>query len=215
MEQVGLLHARGGRHLVHAHALEAAGEEELLGLVQDALAAGGIGPRGHTNQLDGHVTSGRRSGKLHGLCQTLRHPPGGEPDHLVRREAQRPRPSDHSLHRGRRHRAATSGAPRVRVFDAAVAKAYGGKRKIAWIEVLAGEKAFNQTGDWLPDDDARRLPRVPGRHQGPAHDAGRRRHPLAQRRAAPDARPLRLPAPGALVHGRAEPGEAARATSTW
>ncbi len=40
----------------------------------------------------------------------------------------------------------------VRVFDAAVAKAYGGKRKIQWREVLAGEKAFNQTGNWLPDE---------------------------------------------------------------
>jgi len=39
----------------------------------------------------------------------------------------------------------------VRVLDAAVAKAYGGKRKIHWMEVLAGEKAFNQTGNWLPD----------------------------------------------------------------
>ncbi len=39
----------------------------------------------------------------------------------------------------------------VRVFDAAVAKAYGGKRRIEWKEVLAGEKAFNKTGDWLPD----------------------------------------------------------------
>jgi isocitrate dehydrogenase len=39
----------------------------------------------------------------------------------------------------------------VRVLDAAVAKAYGGKRKIEWMEVLAGEKAFNQTGNWLPD----------------------------------------------------------------
>ncbi|MBX3363595.1 MAG: NADP-dependent isocitrate dehydrogenase [Phycisphaeraceae bacterium] len=38
----------------------------------------------------------------------------------------------------------------VRVFDAAVEKAYGGKRKIHWQEVLAGEKAFNATGDWLP-----------------------------------------------------------------
>ena len=37
-------------------------------------------------------------------------------------------------------------------LDAAVAKAYGGKRKIAWKEVLAGEKAFNQTGNWLPDE---------------------------------------------------------------
>jgi len=42
-------------------------------------------------------------------------------------------------------------AASVRVFDAAVAKAYGGKRQIAWMEVLAGEKAFKQTGSWLPD----------------------------------------------------------------
>ena len=40
----------------------------------------------------------------------------------------------------------------VRVFDAAVAKAYGGKRKIEWLEVLAGEKAFNKTGNWLPEE---------------------------------------------------------------
>lgn len=43
-------------------------------------------------------------------------------------------------------------ASSVRVFDAAVAKAYGGKRKIHWLEVLAGEKSFNQTGNWLPDE---------------------------------------------------------------
>jgi len=40
----------------------------------------------------------------------------------------------------------------VRVFDAAVNIAYGGKRKITWHEVLAGEKAFNKTGNWLPDE---------------------------------------------------------------
>ncbi|MFO0970377.1 MAG: NADP-dependent isocitrate dehydrogenase [Gemmataceae bacterium] len=40
----------------------------------------------------------------------------------------------------------------VRVFDAAVEKAYGGKRKIAWMEVLAGEKSFNQLKTWLPDE---------------------------------------------------------------
>jgi isocitrate dehydrogenase len=39
-----------------------------------------------------------------------------------------------------------------RVFDAAVEKAFGGKRKIAWFEVLAGEKAFNQTKEWLPKE---------------------------------------------------------------
>jgi isocitrate dehydrogenase len=40
----------------------------------------------------------------------------------------------------------------VRVFDAAVAKAYNGQRKITWKEVLAGEKAFNTTGNWLPEE---------------------------------------------------------------
>jgi isocitrate dehydrogenase len=39
-----------------------------------------------------------------------------------------------------------------RVFDAAVAKAYGGKRSVKWYEVLAGEKAYRQTQNWLPDD---------------------------------------------------------------
>ncbi|MEZ4435252.1 MAG: NADP-dependent isocitrate dehydrogenase [bacterium] len=42
-------------------------------------------------------------------------------------------------------------ASAVRVFDAAVEKAYGGERKIVWHEVLAGEKAFDKTGDWLPE----------------------------------------------------------------
>lgn len=41
-------------------------------------------------------------------------------------------------------------ASAVRVFDASVEKAYGGKRKIEWKEVLAGEKAFSKTGEWLP-----------------------------------------------------------------
>ena len=40
----------------------------------------------------------------------------------------------------------------VRVFDAAVQKAYGGNRKIAWMEVFAGEKAYNQFGSWLPEE---------------------------------------------------------------
>src|SRR3954463_8380087 len=40
----------------------------------------------------------------------------------------------------------------VRVFDAAVAKAFGGKRKLEWFEVLAGEKAKNATSEWLPND---------------------------------------------------------------
>ena len=40
----------------------------------------------------------------------------------------------------------------VRVFDAAVAKAYGGRKQIEWMEVYAGEKSFNQFGTWLLDE---------------------------------------------------------------
>ncbi len=40
----------------------------------------------------------------------------------------------------------------IRVFDAAVKKAYGVKRRIYWYEVFAGEKAYNKFGEWLPDD---------------------------------------------------------------
>ncbi|MEX2623729.1 MAG: NADP-dependent isocitrate dehydrogenase [Acidimicrobiia bacterium] len=43
-------------------------------------------------------------------------------------------------------------AAAVRVFEAAVGKAYGDTRAIAWKEVLAGEKAYNQSGSWLPDE---------------------------------------------------------------
>src|SRR3990170_4325321 len=39
----------------------------------------------------------------------------------------------------------------VRVFDAAVKMTSGGKRKVRWHEILAGEKAFKNTGNWLPD----------------------------------------------------------------
>jgi len=40
----------------------------------------------------------------------------------------------------------------VRVLDAAVAKAYGGSKQIVWKEVLAGEKSFNHSGNWLPEE---------------------------------------------------------------
>lgn len=44
-----------------------------------------------------------------------------------------------------------------RVFDAAVKKAYGGSRRILWYEIFAGEKAFNQFGEWLTDDTVRAI----------------------------------------------------------
>jgi isocitrate dehydrogenase len=40
----------------------------------------------------------------------------------------------------------------VRVFDAAVQRCYGGKNKVSWLEVFAGEKAFNLKGDWAPEE---------------------------------------------------------------
>lgn len=43
-------------------------------------------------------------------------------------------------------------AASVRVFDAAVEKAFGGRRRIVWKEVLSGQKAFDATGEWLPDE---------------------------------------------------------------
>jgi isocitrate dehydrogenase len=44
-----------------------------------------------------------------------------------------------------------------RVFDASVQVAYGGKRKIHWVEILAGEKARNQSGEWLPESTVRAI----------------------------------------------------------
>jgi isocitrate dehydrogenase len=44
-----------------------------------------------------------------------------------------------------------------RVFDAAVEKAYGGSRRIVWYEIFAGEKAFNQFGEWLTDDSVKAI----------------------------------------------------------
>ena len=43
-------------------------------------------------------------------------------------------------------------AASVRVFDAAVEKAYGGQKKISWMEVFAGEESFKKFNNWLPDD---------------------------------------------------------------
>ena len=43
-------------------------------------------------------------------------------------------------------------AASVRVFDGAVERAYGGKRKIHWLEIFAGEKAFTKLNDWLPQE---------------------------------------------------------------
>jgi len=53
------------------------------------------------------------------------------------------------------------------VLDAAVQKAYGGKRTIAWQEILAGEKAFNTTGSWLPDETLEKIKKYKVAIKGP------------------------------------------------
>ena len=60
--------------------------------------------------------------------------------------------SDHSLRRGRRHRAPTSGARRCASSTPPSRRRSAGERKIAWMEVFAGEKAFKQFNDWLPQE---------------------------------------------------------------
>jgi isocitrate dehydrogenase len=53
------------------------------------------------------------------------------------------------------------------VLDAAVAKTYSGTKKIEWTEVLAGEKAFHETGSWLPDDTLDKIRRYKVAIKGP------------------------------------------------
>jgi len=80
------------------------------------------------------------------------------------------------------------------VFDNAVKKVYGGKRKIAWMEVFAGEKPFKDWKEWLPDETVE----PSASSWSGSRDRSQlrlRRNPLAQRGIAPDARPLRMPAP--------------------
>ncbi len=79
-----------------------------------------------------------------------RFPPMARPS-VRRRQIHRPRSSHHPVHRRRRHRPRHLGGFQ-RVFDAAVEKAYGGKRKVDWYEVLAGEKAYRKSQNWLPED---------------------------------------------------------------
>ena len=71
----------------------------------------------------------------------------------------------------------------IKVIDAAVDKAYGGKKKIHWMEVYAGEKSDPplRPGRMVPEGNLRCPEGVLGVDQGPDDDAGRGRHPLAER----------------------------------
>ena len=97
-----------------------------------------------------------------------------------------------------------------RVFDAAVEKAYGGKRAIKWFEIFAGEKAFRQFNTWLPDDSVAAARDLRVSIKGPLTTpvgGGIRSLNVALRQIAGS---LRLRAPGEVLPGRAQPGEASR-----
>ena len=98
----------------------------------------------------------------------------------------------------------------VRVFDAAVAKAYGGRRAIVWKEVLAGQRSYDATKNWLPDETVDAFKQYLVGIKGPLTTpvgGGMRSLNVA---LAAIARPVRLPASGALVQGGAVPGQDAR-----
>ena len=98
----------------------------------------------------------------------------------------------------------------VRVFDAAVEKAYKGKRKIHWMEVYAGEKAFKLFKSWLPDETTEAFREFLVGIKGPLTTpigGGIRSLNVALRKHAG---PVRLPAPDPLLPGRALAGETPR-----
>jgi isocitrate dehydrogenase len=102
-------------------------------------------------------------------------------------------------------------AASVRVFDASVEKAYGGKRKIEWMEVMAGEKSFNQTGNWLPEETLTAFREYLVGIKGPLTTpvgGGIRSLNVALRQELDLYACVR---PGPLVQGRAFPGAPARA----
>ena len=74
----------------------------------------------------------------------------------------------------------------MRVFDAAIEKAYGGERKVSWMKVYAGEESHTKHGEWLPDETLEADAEVTLRCD--TRDEGARR---AGMRAVPGARPDR------------------------
>ncbi len=103
----------------------------------------------------------------------------------------------------------------VRVLDAAVEKAYGGKRKIAWMEVYAGEKSFKQFNSWLPDDTVEAFREYYVGIKGPLTTpvgGGIRSLNVALRQLLDL---YRLPAAGPLVSAACRRRSSTRRRSTW
>ena len=90
------------------------------------------------------------------------------------------------------------------VVNAAVQKAYGGKRRIEWKEVLAGERAFNETGSWLPDEG---FSGISDWHQRAVDNSCRRWNPFFERSFAPNVGFVCLSASCSLVSRRSFSGE--------
>lgn len=93
------------------------------------------------------------------------------------------------------------------VVNAAVQKAYGGKRRIEWKEVLAGERAFNETGSWLPDETMKAFQEYLIGIKVAADDPCRRWNPFFERGFAPNSGFVCLSASGPLVSRRSFSGE--------
>ncbi len=118
------------------------------------------------------------------------------------------------FHRGGRHGPRHPGRRRGRCSTPRWRRSPAGSGAWCGREYSPG-KAFNATGNWLPDATIDDIKRLPGGDQGTAHDARGRRHPLPQRGAAPGPRPVRVRAAGALtIAGVPSPGEAPARTST-
>ncbi len=149
------------------------------------------------------LTSPAPPGHSHGRAWTAQRPRPGASSISIRERGASSSPTTRSSPSSRATAPApTSGTPpspsstpRWRRPTAASARSAGWR---CW----PGRRPSTQTGELAARGHPRRLPRLPGGHQGPAHHARRRRHPLAQRGAPPAAGPLRLRAPGALVRGR-------------
>jgi isocitrate dehydrogenase len=84
------------------------------------------------------------------------------------------------------------------VIDAAVKTAYDGRRSIDWLEVDAGEKGFERTGEWLPEKTLDTIRSIRGGHQGTHDHAGGQGHPQPQRGHPPAAGSVRLRPAGPL-----------------
>lgn len=95
------------------------------------------------------------------------------------------------------------------IVNAAVKKAYGNEHEIEWMEVLAGERAFNETGSWLPDETMEAFKKYGVGIKGPLTTPGRRWYPFLECGFAPDAGSVCVSAPRTLVQRSGISGERA------